>query len=128
MTYMLDTSVAISLRDGDSTTMTRIAALTRPLVISMLTRVELENGVYRDPAHIASRRVRLDAILPSLPALPFDDSAAVAYSAIIASLGYSRRNMIDRMIAAQAIVHRATIVTRNEADFAVIPGLASETW
>jgi len=32
------------------------------------------------------------------------------------------------MIGAQAIVHHATLVTRNAADFQDIPGLLVEAW
>jgi predicted nucleic acid-binding protein len=57
------------------------------------------------------------------PALAFDDAAAAAYGRIIAGTSYSRRKVINRMIAAQALVHRATLVTLNPADFADVPGL-----
>ena len=43
-------------------------------------------------------------------------------------VGYSRRKLLDRMIAAQAIVHRATVVTMNPDDFADIPGLDVLAW
>ena len=41
---------------------------------------------------------------------------------------YSRRKLLDRMIAAQALVHRATLVTFNPDDFSDIPGLSSLVW
>ena len=44
------------------------------------------------------------------------------------STGYSRRKLLDRMIAAQALIHRATLVTRNPDDFRDIPGLRLEVW
>ena len=55
--------------------------------------------------------------------LAFDDAAADAYRAIVEAAGYSRRKLLDRMIAAQALVHRATLVTCNGDDFNDIPGL-----
>ena len=39
-----------------------------------------------------------------------------------------RRKLLDRMIAAQALVHRATLVTRNAADFRDVPGLSILEW
>jgi tRNA(fMet)-specific endonuclease VapC len=36
--------------------------------------------------------------------------------------------MLDRMIAAQALAHRATVVTQNGDDFREIPGLPLLTW
>ena len=127
MAYLLDTNVAIHLRDGDPAVTEKIAALDAVL-LSIITRVELEGGVYREPAFASIRRARLDAILAAIPTLAFDDTAAEAYGAIVAHAGYSRRKMLDRMIAAQAIVHHATLVTMNADDFSGIPGLTLLKW
>jgi tRNA(fMet)-specific endonuclease VapC len=62
------------------------------------------------------------------PTVSFDNAAAEAYGSIVASAGYSRRKLLDRMIAAQALVHRATLVTRNPEDFSDVPGLARPVW
>jgi predicted nucleic acid-binding protein len=35
---------------------------------------------------------------------------------------------LDRMIAAQALMHRATLVTFNPDDFSDVPGLSSLRW
>jgi tRNA(fMet)-specific endonuclease VapC len=63
-----------------------------------------------------------------LPALAFDDLAATTYGAIVASAGYSRRKLLDRMIAAQALVHLATLVTFNPDDFTDVPSLSLLVW
>jgi predicted nucleic acid-binding protein len=128
MAYLLDTDVAIHLRDGDPAVAEKIAALDDAVLMSIVTRVELEGGVYREPAFAAIRRARLDAILAAIPTLAFDDSAAEAYGTIVAQAGYSRRKLLDRMIAAQAIVHRATLVTINADDFSGVPGLTLLKW
>lgn len=126
MSHMLDTNIAIGLRDGDPTIVAALANLEGALLLSIVTRVELEGGVYRDSQDAGARRARLDAILDTLPVLPFDEAAADAYRAIVESAGYSRRKLLDRMIAAQALVHRATLITRNADDFRDIPGLVLE--
>lgn len=128
MAFMLDTNVAIHLRDGDHAVTARLAALDDALVMSVVTRVELEGGVYRDPVSAHARRLRLDAILRAIPAIAFDVAASDAYRAIVARAGYSRRKLLDRMIAAQAIVHRATLVTMNPDDFADVVGLQVVVW
>ena len=89
MAHLLDTNVAIHLRDKDTDITAAVAGLDAPVMLSIITRVELEGGVYRDPANTTSRRARLDAILEFLPVLPFDDAAANAYRGIIAAIGYS---------------------------------------
>ena len=96
--------------------------------MSIVTRVELEGGVYREPVHAPVRRARLDAMLSAIPALAFDDLAAKTYGTIVASAGYSRRKLLDRMIAAQALVHRATLITFTPDDFSDVPGLSSLAW
>jgi len=126
--YLLDTDVAIHLRDGDSAITDKVAALDDAVLMSIVTRVELEGGVYREPAHAATRRARLDAMLAAIPTIAFDDTAADAYGGIVASAGYSRRKLLDRMIAAQALVHRASLVTRNAGDFSDIPELSLLIW
>lgn len=128
MAYLLDTDVAIHLRDGDPAVTARVAALDGAVLMSVVTRVELEGGVHREPAHAGVRRARLDAMLAAIPALAFDDAAADAYGAIVARAGYSRRKLLDRMIAAQALVHRATLITQNAGDFADIVGLQLDAW
>jgi tRNA(fMet)-specific endonuclease VapC len=128
VSYLLDTNIAIHLRDGDSDIVARVVALQGAVLLSVVSRVELEGGVYRDPAQAHVRRPRLDAILEILPVLAFDDAAADAYKTIVEAAGYSRRKLLDRMIAAQALVHRATLVTMNGADFLDVPGLGLLQW
>jgi predicted nucleic acid-binding protein len=127
MAYMLDTSIAIPLRDGDTTIAERMRG-DDAYVLSIVTRVELEGGVYRDPALQTIRRQRLDVMLEAIPTVAFDVACVDAYVAIIAQTGYSRRKLLDRMIAAQALVHRLTLVTRNLSDFSDVPGLRVEPW
>ena len=128
MAYLLGTNVAIHLRDGDEAVTARVAALKGAILLSVISRVELEGGVYRDPAQAGVRRPRLDAMLAALPVLAFDDPAADASRQIVEAVGYSRRKLLDRMIAAQALVHRATLVTLNAVNFRDVPGLELLSW
>jgi tRNA(fMet)-specific endonuclease VapC len=111
MAFLLDTNVAIHLRDGDARVAERVASLEGAVMISIVTRVELEGGVHREPAHARLRRERLDILLSAIPALAFDDLAAATYGSIVAAAGHSRRKRLGRMIAAQTLVHRAELVT-----------------
>jgi tRNA(fMet)-specific endonuclease VapC len=128
MAFLLDTDVAIHLRDGDPAITEKVGALDDAVLMSIVTRVELEGGVYREAAHAQVRRARLDAILAAIPTVAFDDAAADAYGDIVARAGYSRGKLLDRMIAAQALVHRSTLVTINAGDYADVPGLALLAW
>nr|WP_276611688.1 type II toxin-antitoxin system VapC family toxin [Thiorhodococcus mannitoliphagus] len=57
--------------------------------------------------------------------LPFDESAAIRYAAIVDSrLRHGRPISVeDAQIAAIALTHRLTLATRNGRDFASIDGL-----
>jgi predicted nucleic acid-binding protein len=107
---MLDTNVAIHVRDSDPAITRKVAAL--------------DDGAMKSVV----RRARLDAMLQTLPIVPFDDAAADVYKGILKATGYSRHKVLDRMIAAQAVVNRATVVTMNAADFADIPNIKVLAW
>ena len=94
----------------------------------MVTRIELEGGVHRMPTLAARRRARLDELLTEMPVLDFTAPMAGIYGDIVQKLGYSRPRILDRMIAATAIVHGLTLITMNADDFRGIPGLALEIW
>lgn len=128
MAYIVDTNVAIHLRDGNRDVTKRIGELGEGILMSIVTRVELEGGVYRVPEYSAIRRARLDVLIAAIPALAFDDLAASFYADILAKAGYSRRKILDRMIAAQALAHRATLITMNADDFSDIAGLELLKW
>jgi predicted nucleic acid-binding protein len=68
------------------------------------------------------RRARLDAMLAASPQLAFAPLAAEPSARIVAAAGDARRKLLDRMTAAQALVHRATLVTRNCDGVIHVPG------
>jgi tRNA(fMet)-specific endonuclease VapC len=125
---MLDTNVAIHLRDGDPQTLRQVSNLDDSLLLSIITRIELENGVRRDPSQSVVRRERLDALFEAIPAVAFEDADADAYRTILETTGFSRRKVLDRMIAAQALVRRVPLVTMNADDFRDVPGLNLLPW
>ena len=128
MSFLLDTNVAIHLRDNDPAIKTKLALLSGPLLISAVSHVELENGLLGTSVDSALRRLRLARILANTTILPFDALCVDAYRQILQVTGFYRRKIIDRMIAAQALVHRATLVTCNGEDFRDVPGLALLEW
>ena len=129
MTFCLDTTVAIELRDDVDSIIDLVERLAAPVFISVLTRIELENGVVAVRGEDRRvRRVRVDAMLRSLPTLSFDADCVAAYKGIVEAAGFSRRKLVDRMIAAQALVRSATLVTLNGRDFRDVPGLKLLEW
>lgn len=128
MAVLIDTNIAILLRDLEPSTIERIGMIGSDAFISIITHVELEGGVVRQPALNARRRASLDVLLQSLVVLPFDQRSVVAYRAIVEVTGFSRQRLLDRMIAATALVHDLTLITCNGDDFRDVPGLELEIW
>lgn len=126
MGMMLDTSVAIHLRDGDEAVRARVLQLDEAPVLSIITRIELEGGLVGPDG--ATRKRRFEEMLAVLVVLPFDEADADVYRHILSALGFSRRKTMDRLIASQAIATRATLVTLNGSDFRDIPDLKLLEW
>ena len=124
----IDTDVAIALRDNDGETKDRLAEIGRVPVISVVTRIELENGVNSEPGAVNHRRRLLDRLLETIMVELFTPADILAYGAIVYELGYDRRTTLDRLIAAQAISRDARLITRNRRDFDRIEGLRLEVW
>lgn len=126
--FLLDTNIAIHLRDGLESVVRKIEAHEGALAISALTCAELQRGLVGASERGAIRRRRLDAILLTIPILPFDRAAAEAYGAIVAVVGIAKGRDFDRMIAGHALASGRVLVTANTKDFDDIPGLELENW
>lgn len=124
----IDSDVAIALRDNDRETKRQLAEIGRVPVISVVTRIELENGVNREPPAANHRRRLLDRFLETITVELFTPADILAYGAIVYDLGYDRRTTLDRLIAAQAMSRDARLITRNRRDFERIQGLRLEVW
>jgi tRNA(fMet)-specific endonuclease VapC len=128
LAWLLDTDVAIHLRDRSAGIAARVGALDSIPAISVVTLVELQVGAAIDRSTGGLRAPRLAAIRRTLPVLAFGEVEADRYGRIVAALGYDRRRVLDRMIAAQAIVAGRRLITMNGKDFGGIPGLDLEIW
>ena len=75
-------------------------------------------------------KARLEALLRSLPILPFGEADARAAARIRADLETVGKPIgpHDVLIAATALAHRATLVTRNLREFRRVKGLRVEDW
>lgn len=127
MNYLLDTNVVSELRKiGDGKADARVAAWVdtedaESFFISAITILELERGVLgiqrRDAAQGARLRAWLDNhVRPEFAGriLPIDDQIATRCAHLHIP---DRRNEVDALIAATALVHGLTVATRNVQDF-----------
>ena len=128
MPLLLDTSVAVDLIDGSPRVVQRRHQYDEEVFLSVISQVELEAGVYRDGEPDPRVRARIDQLLEAVQRLPFAQAEVAAYSAIIAQTGFSRRLVVDRMIAASAIANDLAVATLNPRDFRNIPDLIVEDW
>lgn len=122
MKYLLDTNIIVALTINADMAVVRRAAECEEgdMVTSSIALAEVALGTERgQPPTMDALR----AFVEEVPVLDFDYKAALAY----ASLPFKRASF-DRLIAAHALSHGLTVVTRNERDFADVPGLVVENW
>lgn len=128
--FLLDTNTLIYFFKGQGRVAEHLLA-TPPakVAISAVSLYEIEVGIAKS-AQPARRRKQLDAFLEVVSVLPFDDTAARAAARVRAELERRGRPIgpLDNLIAGTALAHRATLVTRNRAEFARLPGLALVDW
>ena len=124
--YVLDTNVISELRHGkpNQSLQVRAWASDKPashLYISAISILELEKGVLalerRTPPQGSALRVWMNGVKANFAdrILPFSGNTATLCAALHVPDPKSER---DAMIAATALEHGMTVVTRNAADFA----------
>lgn len=123
--YVLDTNVVSELRKASRADSNVIAwaskVATGTLYVSAVTLLELDLGILslerRDPSQAAILRVWMQShVLPAFEGrvLPIDTAVALQCAQLHIP---NRRTERDALIAATAMVHAMTVVTRNVNDF-----------
>jgi len=128
--YMLDTNMCIYLMKHQPEEVARRFAqcYVGDVVMSSITYAELEYGVAASQ-NPENERINLASLVEDIQVIPFDTAAGVAYGPIrMATRDSTRKDSLDKLIAAHAVALNVTIVTNNEKDFARYPGLAIENW
>lgn len=102
------------------------------LVVSSLSWSELTIGLHAttELTEFKARLARISALRAAFgEGLAFDDSCVDAYDRLLQRLvargGSAKSHMLDRMIAATALAHDMTVVTRDLSGFAGLEGLVS---
>jgi|SRR5580765_444170 len=134
--HILDTDTLSLFQDGHAAVITH--AKTRPqedVAITVLTIEEQLSGWYtvlrqaKDNTKLAWAYRRLAEnvkFLSRLKIIAFDEPAIRRFQALLKLKLKVRAT--DLRIAATAIEHNATLVTRNARDFKLIPGLVIVDW
>ena len=122
MKYLLDTNIIVALTINEDENVVRRAAAcdAGDMVTSSIALAEVAYGTEQgQPPTMEALRDFVEEV----PVLDFDYKAALAY----AQLPFKRASF-DRLIAAHAVSKELIVVTRNEKDFADVPGLVVENW
>ncbi len=126
---MLDTNMCIYLMKNQPEEVARRFAqcYVGDVVMSAITFAELEYGVAMS-ADPERERINLASLAEDIQVVSFDAAASVAYGPIRMATRESKKDHLDKLIAAHAASLNITIVTNNEKDFAKYPGVVIENW
>lgn len=129
---VLDSNTISYYFRGDPAVVPRLQAL-RPadLGVPAIVEYELRYGLLRLPVEAAAPRLAaLAELLAPMQLLPFDSACAAAAARVRAELEAAGTPIgpHDTLIAATALRYQATLVTRNEREFARVPGLQWVNW
>ncbi len=126
---MLDTNMCIYLMKNQPA---QVAArfdqcYVGEVVMSAITFAELSYGasVSEDPKREAKN---LSSLIEDIPVMPFDQQAGVAYGPIRLATRESKKDHLDKLIAAHAKALSVIVVTNNLKDFEKYPGIKAENW
>lgn len=132
MQFLLDTNTVIAFMKGQAAVVDRIRTLD-PAQLALCAPVEAELwfGVARsDPQRQEHNRQKLATLLDWLPSLPFAGEATRRCGDLRAHLAAAGTPIgpYDLQIAAIALAHDLSVVTRNLREFERVPSLRLENW
>lgn len=131
MKYLLDTNVLSDFARGESAVMVRLRQeAPRQLAVSVVTEMEVEYGLARNPNLAPRVREAMRMLLNTISVLSFEREDARVAAQLRASLNSQGTPIgaYDLLIAASALRRGLKIVTHNAREFARIGGLGLEDW
>lgn len=127
--YMLDTNMCIYLMKNQPPEVARRFSqyYVGDVVMSAITYAELQYGVAvsQNPEQ---ESIHLAALIDDIEVAPFDKTAGVTYGPIGTATRDSKKDHLDKLIAAHAVALNVVLVTNNQKDFAKYPKLVTENW
>ena len=130
MRYMIDTNTLIYFFKGHKSVVQQfLQTAPQEIGIPMIVVYELEVGLAKSNSP-EKRRQQLTALLNTVQAIPFGEVEARQAARIRAQLESQGQSIgpYDILIAATAVAHGSTLVTRNQKEFARVEGLSLTNW
>ncbi len=128
---LLDTDICIHLLNARESELIERFQAHSPLELAIcsVVRAELLWGA-RNSRRVEENLKRVRLFCEPLRSLAFDDDCAERYGSIRAELAAIGQPIgpNDTLIAAIAVNHQATLVTRNQREFQRVGNLAIEVW
>ena len=127
--YMIDTNMCIYLMKNQPEEVAQRFAqcYVGDVVMSSITYAELAYGVAVS-ANPEQEKINLAGLIEDIQVVPFDSAAGEAYGPIRLATRETKKDALDKLIAAHAVSLNAIVVTNNTKDFAKYPGLVVENW
>ncbi len=127
--YMLDTNMCIYLMKNqpEQVALRFAECCVGDVVMSAITFAELEHGVTVSENR-KQERLNLANLVEDILVVSFDSAAGSAYGPIRAATRKSKKDHLDKLIAAHAVALDVVLVTNNMKDFAKYPGVKTENW
>jgi tRNA(fMet)-specific endonuclease VapC len=127
--FMLDTdTVSYALRGLRDVPARLLEHRPSELCMSAITLAELRYGA--DCRRSRRLHALIDTFAATVPAVPFDQTAALQFGRVAATLAQQGKPIgpLDTLIAAHALALNVTLVTNNLRHFTQVRGLRTENW
>jgi tRNA(fMet)-specific endonuclease VapC len=131
MKYLLDTCTVSDFVKGQPNALARVKATSPTLiVVSALTRMEVDYGLALNAERARKLAPVLDAFFSTIATLPFDEADALAAAGIRAALRAKGQPIgaYDVLIAGTGLARGLVVITSNVGEFKRVSGLKVENW
>lgn len=138
MIYILDTDTYDHYHRANANVHNRMSAIGfENVVLTVITRMEVLRARFQylntadTVSHLRNAQFWLDEserLLSEWDLLAIDDQVCLEFERLKSNRRLRKIGRADLLIACIALANRATLVTRNVRDFAVVPGLKFENW
>lgn len=134
--FVLDTDTLSHFLIAQGRVRERVEQADEEVVISVISRIEILQGRFasvlkaEDEEKLVRAEQRLEETEKDLKRFTIlaVAPAAAEFDRLRANKKLKKIGRADLLIAAIALAHRATLVTRNLKDFRQVPGLRVENW